>query len=257
MKTVQKLWTLCALVSVLCLTGCVDTGPENLTGLPKDYDGNVYDTVRIGNQVWMKQNLRVTHLNDGTPLINPELDADWMKGYYDKKPAYCWYDNDSTYRKPFGALYNVYAVGSGKLAPKGWRISNSDDWAELFNYMKDNKLTYYTTSPTNLGNWDAKPLADSLYWVYYGMEGYVGNQPWKNNSTGFSAVPAGSRGNDMFGFMGIYTNFWTLISPNIVPTSFEQKMDRCRHIDHMGVNMTFSDWSIGTGYSVRCIRDDK
>jgi len=53
-----------------------------------DIDGNVYSLVKIGNQVWMASNLRVTQLNDGTAI--PLATVDWNSG----APAYCWYNND-------------------------------------------------------------------------------------------------------------------------------------------------------------------
>jgi uncharacterized protein (TIGR02145 family) len=234
---------------------CVENSPENYSGLPKDIDGNVYDTVRIGNQVWMKQNLRVTRLNDGTSILNLVSDLDWTKNEKNKVVAYCWNKNDTSLIKPFGALYNEYAVASGKLAPKGWRIPNSDDWDSLMMYMKNHDLNFKYNSPTNLGDWSAKPLADSLYWEPYTHFGSVGWQRWRNNSTGFSAVPTCTRGTDgKFSFLGYYTYFWTLSTPRITPITFDQKFSNCAYIDHIGVKMTRNSWYSNTGHSVRCIK---
>jgi hypothetical protein len=59
-------------------------------GYVEDFDGNIYQTIKIGNQVWMKSNLRVTHFNDGTPIPIITDPADWIAT---NDPACCWYDN--------------------------------------------------------------------------------------------------------------------------------------------------------------------
>ena len=255
MKAIKKSSSCLLMTLMLCISGCVDPEPQNSTGLPKDIDGNVYDTVRIGNQVWMKENLRVTRLNDGTKLINPVSDLEWTVNEKNKVVAYCWNKNDTSLIRPFGALYNEYAVASGKLAPKGWRIPTKDDWDTLMVYMKNNGLNFKYDSPTNLGDWSAKPLADSLYWEPYTGYGSVGWERWRNNSTGFSAVPTCTRGSDgKFSYLGYYTYFWTLCSPRVTPVTFDQQFSTCAYIDHIGVQMTRGNWYPKTGHSVRCIK---
>jgi uncharacterized protein (TIGR02145 family) len=104
-----------------------------------DYDGNVYSTVVIGTQEWIVENLRTTHYADGTdvPLITD--DVLWPA---DVTGAYCWYDNDITYKTPYGALYNWYAVNNahslvvgqfteGGIASAGWRCPTVADWTAL------------------------------------------------------------------------------------------------------------------------------
>ncbi len=239
----------------LVMSGCKNGDIDITTGKPKDIDGNVYDTIKLGNQVWMKENLRVTRLNDGTKIINPITDAEWIANGKNKLAAYCWTNNDTSYRKPFGALYNEYAVGSDKLAPKGWRIPNSADWDTLKLYLKNYGYNDKTKNPANQGDWDAKSLADSLYWVSYTSKGSVGCEPWKNNNSGFSAVPTSNRGDSGgFGYLGIYAYFWTLNPPYMVAATFDQKFAHCTYIDHMGVRLSTANWYPNTGIPVRCIR---
>lgn len=256
MNSLTKTAILFTLVLTVCFTGCKDSEPEETTGLSRDIDGNVYDTVRIGNQVWMKQNLRVTRLNDGTPLINPVSDADWIANERNKKAAYCWNKNDTSLKKTYGALYNEYAVASGKLAPKGWRIPNKADWDTLLNYLQTHSYNFRETVNSQLDkDWNAKALSDSLYWEPYTGKGSVGFEKWKNNNTGFSAVPTCTRGSTgTFSYLGYYTYFWTLSTPGITPVTFEQQFSSCAYIDHIGVRMTFNNWYANTGHSVRCIR---
>lgn len=91
-----------------------------LQSLLTDIDGNKYRTVVIGKQVWMAENLKTTRLNDGTVIPLNKGEEVWGKL---KIQCYCWYNNDSAkYGAVYGALYNWYAVNTGKLCPDGWHV---------------------------------------------------------------------------------------------------------------------------------------
>ncbi len=87
-----------------------------------DANGNVYNTVKIGSQTWMVENLKTTKFNDGTPIIPTETnDSAWAAL---TSPAYCWYNNNkATFGTKYGGLYNLYAVNTGKLSPIGWYVA--------------------------------------------------------------------------------------------------------------------------------------
>lgn len=96
-----------------------------------DIDGNGYHTVTIGTQVWLRENLKTTKLNDGTPILHMQDGNAW--GYM-STDAYCWYHNDSAeYASPHGALYNWHAVSTGKLCPIGWHVPTEAEWTTLLN----------------------------------------------------------------------------------------------------------------------------
>src|SRR5512138_2584751 len=96
----------------------------------KDFDGNIYHTVKIGSQTWMVENLKVTHYNDGSPILNISNINDWVSN--DSVGGYCWYNNDlATNKEPYGALYNSAAINSDKLCPKGWHIPDNNAWQTL------------------------------------------------------------------------------------------------------------------------------
>ncbi|SVE04386.1 uncharacterized protein METZ01_LOCUS457240, partial [marine metagenome] len=89
-----------------------------------DIDGNVYETVQIGDQLWMKENLKVTHYNDGG-AIPTGLDNDaWANT---TEGAYAAYDDDPSNAETYGNLYNWYAVDTGILAPDGWHVPTDDE----------------------------------------------------------------------------------------------------------------------------------
>jgi uncharacterized protein (TIGR02145 family) len=75
-----------------------------------DIDGNIYSTVKIGSQVWMAENLRVTHFNDGTPI---PLVTDNTVWHDLTTPGMCWYDNDVANKAIYGGLYNWYFGNHG------------------------------------------------------------------------------------------------------------------------------------------------
>jgi len=172
----------------------------------KDIDGNIYQTIKIGDQIWTVENLRTTHYNDGNPITLDTDSATWGKGTDGK---YCYYDNtthpDSI--KKYGALYNWYAVNSKKLAPVGWHLPTNEDWEKLEAYLVENG---YNWDGTKTGNKYAKSLSAKSDWFMDKTPGSVGCDLSKNNTTGFSALPGGNRYyTGAFGNKGYYGNFWS------------------------------------------------
>ena len=98
-------------------------------GLVTDYDGNKYNTVTIGSQCWMRENLKTTHFNDGSEI--PNVTMNW----YGKTPRYCWPDNDPDLKDIYGAFYNWYTVQTGKLCPIGWHVPSDSEWHQLALYL--------------------------------------------------------------------------------------------------------------------------
>jgi len=122
------------LIKILIIPGLLIliTGCKERTTVT-DIDGNIYNTVKIGGQVWLKENLRVTKFNDGTPIPNVTDITEWR---HHDSPAYCWYDNDIKYKEPYGALYNWHAAGDrNDLCPTGWHVPGDEEWKELEMYL--------------------------------------------------------------------------------------------------------------------------
>jgi uncharacterized protein (TIGR02145 family) len=98
-----------------------------------DIDNNIYNTITIGTQTWMKENLKTTKYNDGTAIPLIEDTTAWG---VQPTPAYCWYNNDSSkYKNPYGAFYNWYVVNAGNLCPTGWHVPSDVEWTILTDFL--------------------------------------------------------------------------------------------------------------------------
>jgi uncharacterized protein (TIGR02145 family) len=179
-----------------------------------DVDGNVYQTVKLGNQVWTVNNLRVTRFNDGTPIpLIPSAVVDWMDS---TTAGYCFYGNttDTGIIKKFGALYNWYAVdpaNNKKIAPAGWHVATDADWDILQNYLIENGFNW---DGTTTGNKIAKSLESRTDWMDYSpvdepTGGAIVDDLSKNNTSGFSALPGGNRSMDSENYSKInFLGYW-------------------------------------------------
>jgi uncharacterized protein (TIGR02145 family) len=135
--TIHSNGWLCALaVSIflgIAASGCKDDD-EPLT--VKDIDGNVYKTIKIGNQVWMAENLKVTRYRNGDPIPHVTNNSAWGAL---TTGAYCNYNNDTQHVNTHGRLYNWYAVSdSRKIAPEGWHIPTLAEWETLMEHLGEN-----------------------------------------------------------------------------------------------------------------------
>lgn len=169
------------------VTSCEKAEDQIKEETVKDADGNVYKTVKIGDQVWMAENLRTTKYNDGTQMNNVTENEQWVKL---TTGAYCNYDNLESNSAIYGRLYNWYAVNTGKLAPIGWHVPTKEDWMILVKYLIANGYNYDGTLSENKF---AKSMASTTGWGISKKIGTPGNDSSSNNSTGFSALPGGSR----------------------------------------------------------------
>ena len=210
-----------ALFAVTCTKDPV--GPDTSTGTVTDADGNVYQTVKIGNQVWMAENLRVTKYNDGTAITKITDSAAWHNIHYNNltTPAYC-YDSNTTNTdsiKKYGALYNWYVVNPlnpKKIAPAGWHVPTDLEWTILIKYMGLNGYNYDGTKDTTYINKIAKSLAAMTDWDIDTITGTIGCDLTKNNQSGFSALPGGCCGNDgVFYGQSDYGDWWSATEDNV------------------------------------------
>jgi uncharacterized protein (TIGR02145 family) len=156
-------------------------------GQLSDIENNIYNTIIIGSQEWMTENLKTTRYSNGDPIPNRPSDDDWSQLY---DGAYCWYDNNETAnRETYGALYNWFAgTDSRNVCPQGWHVPGDADWTVLTEYLINNGYGYGGS-----GEDIAKSMASKYGWTSNTTEGTIGNDPASNNSSGFSALPGGVR----------------------------------------------------------------
>ena len=211
-----------------------------------DKDGNRYTWVTIGTQVWMKENLKTTKYNDGIsiPLVTDNTAWSGLAA-----PGYCWYNsNEASYKSTYGALYNWYAVNTGKLCPAGWHVPTDTEWTALLNYLNINGFNYDgSTSGWKVG----KSLAATTLWASSSTPGAVGNSdyPDKRNVTGFTAFPGGWR--DIDGAvkdLGSWGFWWS-------DTEKDAANAWSRYLIYSSTYGLDDISDKRCGFSVRCLRD--
>jgi uncharacterized protein (TIGR02145 family) len=219
------------IVIIVATVGCKKK-PDATADRVTDIDGNVYNIVTIGTQVWMAENLKTTRYSDGTSIAFVPDSATWS---YLGTPGYCWYNNDAGNKNTYGAMYNWYAVNTGKLAPAGWHVPTYQEWSILIAYLG--------------GSTNAGGKAKSTGTIEAGTGLWYSPNTGATNESGFSALPSGSRiVNSAFGNLGNYGYWWSSSSTN----------DSHAWIFYMNNNYSFTDQSSMNkcvGYSVRCVRD--
>ncbi|QCX38422.1 hypothetical protein FF125_08250 [Aureibaculum algae] len=103
---------------------------------PIDIDGNVYNTVIIGDQEWTNENIYVSRFNNGDLIVQAKTNEEWEEADDSGIPAWCYYQNMEENGKLYGKLYNWHAVNDSRgLAPEGWHIPNKDEWNELIDFL--------------------------------------------------------------------------------------------------------------------------
>lgn len=204
-----------------------------------DIELNIYHTVKIGTQIWMVENLRTRTYNDGdtVPLLL-EYSAT------DTTPRYIWYNNnDFIYRFAFGALYNWYAVRTGKLAPKGWHVASYNEWMTLINYLGGVDVAGGKMKTKGLLQY-----GDGLWW---------NPNMGATNESGFSAFPAGvCRVRDSIWFNGCFAQaHWWSSTRGQISSSWPFDWPVCFEIDNDSTSVRIRNWPGNNLYSVRCIKD--
>lgn len=163
-------------------TGVITFNPDLTYYSVTDIDGNSYKTIRIGTQEWMAENLKTTRFNDGTAIPLVTDDSKWIKL---STPGYCWFINDENFKNIYGGYYNWFVVGTGKLCPAGWHVPIEDDWTKfkLLLGMTSDQIKSEVPEESDAGNKIKE--TGTVNWP----EGSVA----ASNETGFTAVPGGSR----------------------------------------------------------------
>ena len=214
-----------------------------------DVDGNTYDYLTYGDQIWTVENAEMVTYRDGTPIPQVTDATEWQNL---TTGAWAYYNNDPT--KP--RLYNWYAVmgihdtdpntPNKEFAPEGWHVPSDAEWTTLENYLIANGYNY---DGTTTGNKIGKAMASTIGWNSATITGAVGNDQSLNNSSGFNAVPEGNRNyNGSFNNEGNDAFFWSSTEHLTLYAWF-------RNLFNNGSFLNSYYFDKQDGFSVRFVRD--
>jgi uncharacterized protein (TIGR02145 family) len=201
---------------------------SSVTGTVTDIDGNMYQTIQIGNQLWMAENLKVTRYRNGDVITNVTDNTDWSNL---TAGARCSYNNDENNVTTYGYLYNWYAVNDSRnIAPEGWHVPTDDEWQILVDYLGGSFVAGGKMKESGTAHWPS-PNTDAT------------------NESGFTALPGGYRyRNGTSHHMGYYAYFWSATEYDTLYALYQYLI----YYDSR-IYRTIDDKQYG--FSVRCVRD--
>lgn len=194
-----------------------------------DFDGNEYRTILIGSQIWMAEDLKVTHFNDGTaiPIVTDNLIWGSLT-----TPAYCWYNNDVANKQNFGALYNWFAVGTGKLCPASWHVPSDSEWTILTDFLGGTNVAGGKLKEAGISHWNSPNTGAT-------------------NSSGFTSLPTGGRNypGGVFYGIGVFDAWWSSTEYNYLKPYY-------RSVASFN-ELVFRGFGTlkGAGIAIRCVKD--
>lgn len=198
-----------------------------------DIDGNVYNTMTIGTQTWMAENLKTTKYNDKTviPLVTDK--SAWAAL---STSGRCWYNNDAeTYKSIYGGLYNWYVVdaasnGGKNVCPTGWHVPTDTEWTTLTTFLGGENVAGGKMKETSTARWQSPNIGAT-------------------NESGFTAIPGGGRYYDgTFSSIGSIGCWWS--STELLATTA-----RGRYLYYDYILIYRGSGSKLDGFSVRCVKD--
>ena len=210
-----------------------------------DIDGNIYQTVTIGTQVWMKENLKTTKYRNSDPIPTNLSNSAWSAA---TTGAYAIYNNDAANNTTYGKLYNWYAVADSRnLCPVGWHVPTDHDWQLLTKYLDPIADTTQIASNTAGGKMKSTGTIEAGTGLWYS------NNQDATNSSGFTGLPGGYRNSSsgLYDFIG-NTGFWWS------STESSTSAEAAAETHYLSFNIGFSvrnNAGKTYGFSVRCLRD--
>lgn len=247
--------SLLTILLISLLYGCEEDQESNVDLAVKDYDGNLYKTVQIGEQIWMEENLKTTHYADGTLIPLVEDGTAWHYLEYTDK-AMCFYNNSNANKSTYGALYTWAAAMNGNasstsnpsevqgVCPDGWHLPSDDEWKELEIYlgMSQADADFAGYRGANIGS---KLAGNSSLWIGDSLV----NNPYFETS-GFNVFPGGKRSSSgMANYLGYGAYFWSA-------SEYDSSRVWYRYLGYnYSVVLRYYNVYKDEGFSVRCIQD--
>ena len=214
-----------------------------------DVDGNTYNSLTYGDQVWTVENAEMVTYRDGTSIPEVTDNTAWQNL---TTGAWAYFDNDPT--KP--RLYNWFAVmgihdtdpntPNKEFAPEGWHVPTDAEWTTLENYLIANGYNYDDTTTENK---IAKAMASTTGWISSTETGAIGKDQSLNNDSGFNAFPGGYRNNNgSFNDEGSLAIFWNSTESNA-------NLAWNRYLSYYSSLLFRGNSNERNGFSVRFVRD--
>ena len=221
---------------------------SGLYGTLRDIDDNVYRTIKIGEQVWMADNLNVTRYNDGSPIPRATDFTSFLSLF---TPAYMHYDGDSlVYAEQCGALYNYFAVAdtnSLSVCPVDWHVPTSAEWEQLISFLIDSGFGFGGS-----GDDIAKSVASDNLWISlsFPCPECPADELGTNNSSKLDLMPCGLI--NITGFVN-FRGFTWIHSSDEPGTGNVYNYQVALNSEGFGATPNAPK---NNGMSIRCIRDD-
>jgi uncharacterized protein (TIGR02145 family) len=223
-------------------------------------DNKVYKTIKIGDQIWMAENLAyLPSVSTSDYTASSSTEPRYYVYYYEGTDVN---QAKSTIQyQTYGVLYNWPATMEGAensdsnpskvqgACPAGWHIPSNSEWNQLENYLIENGYNLVgSKTDNNIG----KSMASRTHWTKSTLNypNIIGNNLAVNNRSGFSALPGGKMAWS-FGEEGTLACWWS-------STLNEDDYAKVRYIDIQGEKLKGDDYlgrNKASGYSIRCIED--
>lgn len=227
MKNFSKLF-LRSMILVFALSAVYTLSAQKAGETVKDADGNEYKTVVIGSQTWFAENLKTTKYANGNSIKNITSGSEWVSC---KSPAYCWYDNNSSNKNEYGALYNWYVINSGNICPNGWHVATDADWTTLTNKVGGAEKAGAALKEKGTAHWET--TSDDVKDEYnFGIVGAGFRDPYGN-----------------FTWKNVDACFWSA-------TGKTPSYAWYRHTFHYDKALSRHEVQKCNGYSVRCVKNN-
>jgi uncharacterized protein (TIGR02145 family) len=198
-----------------------------------DIDGNTYNTVQIGTQVWMSENLKTSRYRNGGSIPYVLGNSAWAAL---TTGAWSNYDHDAANDPIYGKLYNWYTTLGDTLCPTGWGIPTDAEWTTLTTYLGGESVAGGTMKSVGTTYWNSPNTGAT-------------------NESGFSALPGGYRNIDgSFYDIRFYAFFWSATEDASI-AAWDRVLSNNNSYVIRGIGLIFSNGSKSVGTSVRCLRD--
>ncbi len=204
--------TCTSLILLLALISCEKEDFETVS----DFDGNIYQTIVLGDQIWMRENLKTTHYSDGTPIPLVTDSISWLEVEINEH-AYCWFNNSTENKNLYGALYTWNTAMKGAessnanpsyvqgVCPSGWHLPSDEEWKQLEMNLGMSQGDAEKTG-SDRGTDEGSMLAGDV--SLWRIEELVASESF--GESGFRALPGGYRNaTGPFYSLGSTAMFWS------------------------------------------------